>query len=135
MKFYNSVDRAPALEPGEVVWANVLNPLENTKSRNKPRPAILLRRQGNGWRVMGLTTNPTYADGRSRVPVADPEALGLHGPTFFWGRPTTICSIDVLDHSGWIDELTANTLAHDHPSECTSDVLLGESINALSSAA
>ena len=79
MKFYNSVDRAPALEPGEVVWANVLNPLENTKSRNKPRPAILLRRQGNGWRVMGLTTNPTYADGRSRVPVADLDFPPLAG--------------------------------------------------------
>ena len=77
MKFYNSVDRAPALEPGEVVWANVLNPLENTKSRNKPRPAILLRRQGNGWRVMIRSTTGS----RRRRATAWRYGRGLRSPT------------------------------------------------------
>ena len=121
-----ATDHSPALEPGEVVWANVLNPFQNPACTSKPRPAILLRRQGNSWLIMGLTTNPAYADGQPRVPIDSPAALNLQGPTFLWGRPTRICSIDILDHQGWIDEPTATTLTAAHPTHCTVEVLLGE---------
>lgn len=119
-------DRAPALEPGEVVWANVLNPHENPACHGKPRPAILLHPDRNGWLIMGLTTNPTYANGTPRTAIDNPAALNLQGPSYLWGRPTSICSIDVLDHLGWVDETTATTLTAALPTHCTVEVLLGE---------
>ena len=120
-------DRTPHLEAGEVVWANVLNPHQNPRCNNKPRPVILLCRDGNGWLVMGLTTNHVYAQGTPRLRISDPAALGLRGPSFLWGRPTRICSIDIRDHAGWVDEPTATTLAAHLPGQCTLDALLGRS--------
>jgi hypothetical protein len=128
-------DRDPSLEPGEVVWANVLNPQENARCRGKSRPVILIHPNRAGWRVMGLTTNPTFGDGKPRTAIEDPAALGLSGRSFLWGSTTDVCRIDLLDHIGWIDEPTAHELAGHPHVHCTAATLLGQDGPDLTTAA
>ena len=91
-------------EPGEVVWATVFNPFENDSSKGKQRPAVLIYRVGGHWKIMGLTSKPHFHDGRSRIPVPNPQAVGLPGPGHLWGNRTTqISAMDVGDHLGWAD--------------------------------
>ena len=134
MTTFHTDDRTPHLEPGEVVYANVLNPQQNPRCNGKARPVILLHRRGNGWLVMGLTTLPTYSDGTARTRIDDPAALGLRGPSFLWGTPTRVSGIDILDHNGWVDETTATALAESHPNECNLADLLGETPDGLTAA-
>ena len=94
--------------PGEVVTASVSNPLENPNSRGKIRPVILVRRDGGRWWVMGLTTNPAYANGRARTPVRRPYDVGLNAPGYLWGdRLTALSVLDIERHLGWVDAALA----------------------------
>lgn len=91
-------------QPGEVVTARVLNPLENSATKGKARPAILIRREGARWLLMGLTTRSHFADGKPRQPVPNPTACGLDKPAFLWGRATWVCALDVGNHIGHVDD-------------------------------
>jgi hypothetical protein len=91
-------------EPGEVVWASILNPFENKGSIGKQRPAILICEVGGFWKVMGLTTRANYASGLPRVPIPNYADLGLRGPGYLWGDGLTrISTLDIGNHIGWID--------------------------------
>jgi len=99
---------SPALEPGELVWARIINGLENPSATGKVRPVILVDSKGSQWRAMGLTTNPRYRDGSPRVAIPDPSSVGLRAPGWLWGRNLTwVASIDVHDHIGWVDRSLA----------------------------
>jgi hypothetical protein len=102
----------PEQVPGEVVIAEVSNPLENPACTGKPRPVVLVRRERGHWLVMGLTSKATYRDGVPRVPVPNARAVGLHGPGYLWGsRLTRISVLDLRIHIGWADAaLTASLI-------------------------
>lgn len=88
-------------QTGEIATVRVANPLERSHSKGKARPAVLLRRSGARWLVMGLTTREQFANGLPRTPVPCPQVCGLgHGPSYLWGTPTWICVLDVGDHIG-----------------------------------
>jgi len=101
--------RQPAeLEPGELVWARIINGLENPRATGKVRPVILVESRGSQWKTMGLTTNPRYRDGSRRVAIPDPNAVGLRAPGWLWGGNLTwVSGIDIEDHIGWIDHALA----------------------------
>lgn len=80
---------------GDIVVADVRNPIENHASKGKPRPFVLVCRIDGHWRGMGLTTNPKYSNGTPRTAVPDPGAAGLTGPGFLWGNQLT--NVSVLD--------------------------------------
>lgn len=91
-------------EPGELVWVSIFNSLENRSATGKPRPAVLVERDGGQWQTMGLTTNATYRDGSPRIAIPNPAGVGLGGPGFLWGdRLTRAAVIDIGDHIGWAD--------------------------------
>ena len=105
-------DLPSAHRPGEVVSVVVYNALEHAGSAGKRRPAVLVRRQGGRWLVMGLTTKPAYASGVPRVAVPDPAAVGLAGPGHLWGdRLTAVSALDVGEHIGWVDHALAEAVA------------------------
>jgi hypothetical protein len=99
--------------PGEIATCRVLNPLENRYTEGKARPAVLIRRDGCRWLVMGLTTRSTFANGAKRRPVKNPSACGLGvSASFLWGRPTWVSALDVGDHIGHADDdLLASVVA------------------------
>src|SRR5437899_200892 len=101
--------RRPAvLAPGELVWASIVNGLENRAATGKARPVILIESSGSLWTTMGLTTNPRYRNGAPRVPINDPAAVGLRAEGWLWGdRLTSTTALDIFDHIGWIDEALA----------------------------
>jgi len=81
---------------GDVVLADVRNPIENLNSKGKTRPFVLVCRIDGHWSGMGLTTRSHYATGVARVAIPDPEAAGLRGPGFLWGdRLTNVSALDV----------------------------------------
>lgn len=97
----------------EIVIANIRHPLESPTDPGKPRPAVLLRRIGARWRLMGLTRQPRRATGHARIAVSDPDRYGLDGPGYLWGRPTDISVLDIHRHIGWADiDLTATIIKH-----------------------
>jgi hypothetical protein len=109
--------RLPAfLLPGELVWASIINGLEDRAATGKFRPVVLLEARGSQWRTMGLTTNPSYRDGSARVPIPNPRAVGLTRPGWLWGdRLAWTSGIDIGDHIGWVDEaLAARVIALAH---------------------
>ena len=92
-------------EPGEVVWANCWNSLENPRATGKFRPAVLLRRDLGHFRLIGLTTNPKFRDGKKRIEIPDPAALGLQRPGFIWSDSVTnISASDIGGHIGWVNQ-------------------------------
>ncbi len=94
-----------ALEPGELVWATIVNGLENPSATGKTRPVVLVEPRGSQWRVMGLTTNPRYRNGAPRMAIPDPGAVGLKRQGWLWGnRLCWTSTLDVGDHIGWVDE-------------------------------
>jgi hypothetical protein len=99
---------AAALAPGELVWARIINGLENPGATGKFRPVILIEARGSQWHTMGLTTNPCYRDGSPRVGIPDPEAVGLERPGWLWGeRLAWSATLDITDHIGWVEEALA----------------------------
>lgn len=101
--------------PGEIVTARIGHPLENPASAKlgKARPAVLLRRDGSRWLVMGLTTRSNFADGRPRLAVPNSIACGLGvRESFLWGRPTWVCALDIGDHIGKADDSLLALISH-----------------------
>ncbi len=98
-------------EAGELVWARILNSLENRASEGKGRPVVLIRRVGGKWLAMGLTTNRRYRDGAPRVAIPNHEKVGLADPGFLWAdHLTPVAVIDLGNHIGWIDHDLAETV-------------------------
>lgn len=94
-----------AFTVGDIVIANVRNPIENARSRGKRRPFLLVHRVDGHWRGMGLTTSSRYASGAPRVPIPDAAAAGLRGPGFLWGDRLT--NVSVLDIDMVIGHVTS----------------------------
>ena len=104
----NRIDIRPttsaAPRTGSIAWCNVMNPHENPNCGGKLRPVVLVARVWGHWVGMGLTTNPTYRDGRGRISVPNPAKLGLRRSGYLWGdRLTHISAIDVHDVIGTCD--------------------------------
>jgi hypothetical protein len=97
--------RRPAeLAPGELVWASIVNGIENPLARGKARPVILIEPSGWAWKTIGLTTRPRHRDGTSRVAVPSARSVGLKQPGWLWsGRLCVTSGIDIQDHIGWVD--------------------------------
>lgn len=87
---------APAPAPGHLFLTNIMNPLENENAEGKLRPAVLVSRAGDSWRVMGLTTKPKYSTGEPRRPIPNFQAVGLWGPGFIWGNRLTRVSAESI---------------------------------------
>jgi hypothetical protein len=84
--------RLPDGLPGETVLVNIFNPIENRRNGGKVRPAVLLREISGHYRTVGLTSNPKFGDGQPRRPVPNPKLIGLAGPGYIWGFPTSVSS-------------------------------------------
>jgi hypothetical protein len=97
--------RRPAeLVPGELVWASIVNGIENPTARGKARPVVLVEPSGWAWRTIGLTTRPRHHDGIPRVAIPNPHAVGLKFPGWLWsGKLCFTSGIDIQDHIGWVD--------------------------------
>lgn len=95
----------PPHQPGQIVWANVLNPIENPDAIGKIRPVVLVSSTGSHWYVMGLTSKAKYATGINRVPIPNFAAVGLDGPGYLWGnRLTRITSESIESFIGFADD-------------------------------
>jgi hypothetical protein len=105
--------RRPAeIAPGELVWARIINGLENPKATGKTRPVILIEASGSAWRTMGLTTNSRYRDSSPRVAIPDAAIVGLRLPGWLWGgRLCWLAGIDIENHIGWVDGALALEVA------------------------
>lgn len=100
----SGTSRPAELEPGELVWARIINGLENPLATGKPRPVVLIEQQGWAWKTIGLTTNPRHRDGMPRIAIPDPLAVGLKRAGWIWsGRLCTTTGLDIDGHIGWID--------------------------------
>ena len=96
---------------GDVVTVNLLNALENRRTRGKRRPAVLIRRENGHWATMGLTTNSRYENGAPRIAIPNPQAVGLRGPGWLWGdRLTNISVLDIETRIGRVDEAMAEAI-------------------------
>jgi hypothetical protein len=92
------------LAPGEVVWATIVNGIENPGAAGKARPVVLVEPDGWAWKTIGLTTRPRHRDGSMRVAIPNSRAIGLKQPGWLWsGRLCFTSGIDIQDHIGWID--------------------------------
>ena len=99
-----STSRPAELAPGELVWARIINGLENPLATGKSRPVVLIEQQGWAWKTIGLTTNPRHRDGTPRVAIPDSWAVGLKRPGWIWsGRLCSTTGIDIDGHIGWVD--------------------------------
>ena len=108
-RFYAESRSYPAvLAPGELVWANIINGLENPGATGKIRPVILIDGSGSQWKTMGVTTNPRHRNGWARVAIPNIRAVGLKRPGWLWSdRLASTTTLDIFDHIGWIDEALA----------------------------
>ena len=88
---------APAPAPGHIVWASVLNPLENPDSVGKLRPVVLVSGTSTHWRVMGLTTKRSYEGGNPRRPIPNHLNVGLPKPGFLWGDKLTRITVESVE--------------------------------------
>jgi hypothetical protein len=96
--------RPAELASGEVVWASIVNGIENPAASGKARPVVLVEPSGWAWRTIGLTTRPYHRDGAPRVAIPNPHAVGLKYPGWLWsGKLCFTSGIDIQDHIGWID--------------------------------
>lgn len=98
--------RRPAeLVPGELVWASIVNGIENPHARGKLKPIILIEPDGWAWKSIGLTTRPRHRDGKPRTAIPNARAVGPQQPGWLWsGNLCTTSGIDIGDHIGWIDQ-------------------------------
>lgn len=92
----SSNSSAPEPASGLLFRVNTFNLLENENAEGKIRPAVLVSRSGDGWRVMGLTTKSTYQSGEHRRAIPNPSAVGLPGPGFIWGGRLTRVTADSI---------------------------------------
>jgi hypothetical protein len=99
---------------GEIVTAMVLNPIQNPETTGKPRPVVLVAKRklpGGWWDCMGMTTNPVYKNGRIRVAVPNPSAVGLDKQGYLWGpRLVGVPEGDLGYPIGWVDLALAEAI-------------------------
>lgn len=99
----------PALrEPGEVVWAKILQ----GSAAGKFRPACVVTRESGHFLAMGFTTLTTYENGEARISIPNPAAVGLRGQGYLWsGALVRVDAADgVGDHIGWADRDLAEAI-------------------------
>jgi hypothetical protein len=102
---WTETSRLAELAPGELVWASIVNGIENPAAHGKSRPVILIEADGYGWRTIGLTTRPRHLDGTPRVQIPNARGVGLRQPGWLWsGRLCATSGIDIGDHIGWVDQ-------------------------------
>lgn len=72
--------------PGSIVQA-CIHAAKEGKTLGKWRPAVVVfvAEPPKAWKVMGITTKATHADGKPRVPIQDWMQAGLAVPSYFWG--------------------------------------------------
>lgn len=101
-------------QTGAIAWALIWHPFEDPGCRGKLRPVLLIEREEGHWWLVGLTTNPRFRNGRSRVSIPDPFAVGLDKPGYLWGdRLTSASAIDIQDVTGWCDpDLAEAVITH-----------------------
>jgi hypothetical protein len=101
----DSEHRPAELVSGELVWASIVNGIENPLARGKARPVILVEPDGYAWKTIGLTTRPHHRDGDPRTAIPNARAVGLKQPGWLWsGTLCTTSGIDIADHIGWVDQ-------------------------------
>lgn len=73
--------------------------------RGKVRPVLLIEAGPwpGWWYAMGFTRQPAHTDGNPRIPIPQPELLGLRGGGgYLWSpRPTPVPVGAVTAHVGW----------------------------------
>lgn len=107
---------------GEIRWTNVRNPLENARAIGKYRPALMVSEHLGRWRVMGLTTKPTYENGSSRRAIPDYRAIGLETPGYLWGHKLTRVNVDdVGQYIGKADQGLLNEVLQQARADLTMD--------------
>jgi len=100
-------------QPGDVVLANIKNPIEDTNSQGKPRPAVLLYQSDpKHWFVAGLTSQSHYKSTRNeRIRVYASPRNGLDGDGYLWSpKFTKIPRYDIKEFKGVVDEHLAEVL-------------------------
>lgn len=108
-----------AFRVGDVVICNVRNVHEQHAAgatyRGKHRPGILISQcpDGSAWKIMGLTSLPTYGDGKPRTAYSDHEALGLANAGYYWGPRLPIVPIeDIHRRTGRITPTVCDELVY-----------------------
>lgn len=107
--FNGSIYNRARHEPGEVAWANVLNPLENRESTGKWRPVVIVASDGGCAHAIGLTSKPVRVTNGTRRPAI--SVPGLVSPSYIWSdKLVRVCRLDFGYHVGWIGEEQLLTL-------------------------
>ncbi|NDA80504.1 MAG: hypothetical protein EBX92_05150 [Actinobacteria bacterium] len=92
------------LKFGQIRWCSVRNPLENSLSVGKWRPALLVSEESVKWRVMGFTTKSHHENGRPRVEIPNYRSIGLDKTGYLWGNKLTrVDTTDIGDPIGEAD--------------------------------
>lgn len=102
-------------QPGDVVLASIKNPIEDSTSEGKPRPVVLISRDGTKhWLVAGLTSQSHYkSTGRARVRIFASHRNGLDGDGYLWSANLTrIPRHDINEFKGVIDEHLAEAICN-----------------------
>ena len=102
-------------QPGDVVLANIKNPIEDSTCQGKPRPVVLITQDGaKHWLVAGLTSKSHYkSTGRARVRIFASHRNGLHGHGYLWSpKFTKIPRHDIKEFKGVIDEHLAEAICN-----------------------
>lgn len=106
-------DWEPQLHPGEVIWASVVNGIENRHASGKFRPCVIVEAPQYGClTVVGLTSKGLTKKGDRRLQLVDSQDWGLRGQSYVYGRQLTrLARIDVAEHLGWLSNEDAEAIA------------------------
>lgn len=114
---FNSRNTSPSnpavLRPGEVIYGNVVNGIENRSTSGKFRPCVIIEVPPfGGLTVAGLTSQGITKKDELRVELTDNQGWRTTGRSFLFGRRLTrLARIDVGDHGGWLSERDAAIVA------------------------
>jgi hypothetical protein len=98
---------------GEIVWANLVNGIENRCAGGKERPVIIVEVPESGClRVIGLTSKGVGKCGVERIAVSLAGcARRPRARSYVFGRRLSrIARHDIYEHIGWIDDETKEML-------------------------
>src|SRR5215212_1412569 len=104
--------RCAQLAAGEMVWASILDGIDNPLALPEATPVIFIQPSGSVWKTIGLTTRPRHHRGTPRVAIPYARAVGVKHPA--WLRTGKLCFIsrlDTQDHIGWVDQALAFEVA------------------------
>jgi hypothetical protein len=101
------------LVSGEVVWASIVNGIENRHAIPKPRPVVIVDAPEIGClTVIGLSQRPFTKGGFRRTVVPGCQRWGLGRQSFVYGsRTTRVARHDVFEHIDWITPEAAVVLS------------------------